>query len=283
MIFETEIRPLDLALTLDCGQAFRWKQVGQGSWDGVVGGYLVTLEESSGCVTVTTHTRSREALELVRTYLRAGDDIAQIQKTLAKDKVMARGMRRYRGLRIVKMDEWECLASYTLATYANIPRIKKMIETLCTKYGKPIPGGAHAFPTIKRLGEAGEKDLQKCGLGYRAKYLSSLCESVTTNELKTMTRLDYEDLRKRLLELDGVGEKVADCVSLFGFGKLESFPIDVWIERALDRLYDVKGPYRKLRKFATERFGGYAGYAQEYLYFNERSAAREHACAFSDK
>ncbi|OGS55459.1 MAG: hypothetical protein A3K60_05525 [Euryarchaeota archaeon RBG_19FT_COMBO_56_21] len=282
MMFETDIRPLDLTLTLDCGQAFRWKELEQGFWTGVVGKHMLTLRQSSGSVAINACTDDQNVVRLVRGYLRADDDIARIQRALAKDQTLTRGMKRYRGLRIVKMDEWECLVSYTLATYANIPRIKKMIDRLCTDYGEPIRGGEHAFPTIRRLGEASEKDLEKCGLGYRAKYVAGLCESLTPNELKSMTRLEYPDLKDRLLELHGVGEKVSDCVSLFGFGKLEAFPIDVWIVRALGRLYHVKGSYRKLSEFAFERFGEYAGYAQEYLYFNERSAAHENACAFSE-
>jgi N-glycosylase/DNA lyase len=98
-----------------------------------------------------------------------------------------------------------------------------------------------------------------------------------------MKDLSYIELRKKLMELPGVGEKVADCVSLFGFGKLESFPIDVWMERALARLYGRRGSYLRLREFAQERFGQYAGYAQEYIYHNERTRAHDGACAFTRK
>ena len=93
----------------------------------------------------------------------------------------------------------------------------------------------------------------------------------------------YENLRRDLVELPGVGEKVADCVSLFGFGRLESFPIDVWMERALKRLYGQKGSYSKLRHFAADRFGKYAGYAQEYIYHNERMRGRTGACMFLEE
>jgi N-glycosylase/DNA lyase len=282
MRFNTEISPLDLALTLGCGQTFRWDELERGSWTGVAGKYLVTLRGDSESVIIDTPSKDPNVVGMVRGYLRAGDDVTRIQRALAKDLVLSRGMRQYEGLRIIKMDEWECLVSYALATYANIPRIKKMVRTLCTQFGAPIPGGAHAFPTIRRLGEASEKDLARCGLGYRAKYVAQLCQSLSPNEMKSIGRLEYYDLRERLIELPGVGNKVADCVSLFGFGKLDSFPIDVWIERALGRLYHVKGSYQKLSEFAHGRFGMYAGYAQEYLYFNERSAARDDACAFSE-
>lgn len=282
MRFETKIAPLDLAITLDCGQTFRWYEMEPGTWAGTIGKNFVRLTQSDGTTVIVTPSKDRAVVRAVREYLRADDDIAAIQLALKKDSVISNGMRKFRGLRIIKMDEWECLVSYVLATYANIPRIKKMIETLCTEYGERIPGG-YAFPTIRRLGEAAERDLVKCGLGYRARYVIGLCQTLSTAELQKMKTLDFVNLKESLLELPGVGNKVADCVSLFGFGRLEAFPIDVWIERALRRLYHVRGSYMRMNEFASVRFGAYAGYAQEYLYFNERAVGKESACAFSSK
>ena len=190
-------------------------------------------------------------------------------------------MRGMRGLRIVKMDEWECLVSFMLATYANIPRISKMIETLSTRFGERIADDTSAFPNIARLRKASDQELRRCGLGYRAEYVRAVCEELEEADLARMRRLGSEQLRRELKSLPGVGDKVADCVSLFGFGRLEAFPIDVWMERALGRLYGQKGSYERLRRFAAERFGPYAGYAQEYLYLNERRYASSGACAFS--
>jgi N-glycosylase/DNA lyase len=110
-----------------------------------------------------------------------------------------------------------------------------------------------------------------------------VCKSIDEQSIESMKGMSYENLRERLIELPGVGEKVADCVSLFGFGRLESFPIDVWIERALKRLYGQKGSYSRLRHFANERFGKFAGYAQEYIYHNERMRGRTGVCLFSDQ
>lgn len=217
---------------------------------------------------------------VVETYLRAGDNIRDIQSALSKDRLLARGMERLRGLRIVKMDEWECLVSYVLATYANIPRITRMIDAISCRYGDEIACGVHAFPSRPQLSEARENDLRRLGLGYRASYVKELCETVDEGELDRMKSLSYDDLRSELLGLPGVGNKVADCVSLFGFGRLEAFPVDVWIKKALLRLYSREGTYRALREFAQERFGRYAGYAQEYLFYNERAGSKEGTCAF---
>ncbi len=281
MICETTIAPLDLDLTLSCGQTFRWRRAGD-SWQGVLGNHVVTLRQRGRVLEIDTDLDGRRAVAMVKEHLRAGDDIPRIQRSLSKDPVLARGVRRARGLRIVKMDEWECLVSFVLATYANIPRITKMVEALCSRFGKEIVSGVHAFPDIRRLGQASVEELEGCGLGYRAKYLTDLCSYTSSRDIRRMTRMSFEDLREELLELPGVGNKVADCVALFGFGRLEAFPIDVWMERSLARLYGVKGNYGKLRAFASERFGDYAGYAQEYLYYNERLCVPRGSCMFSD-
>ena len=220
---------------------------------------------------------------LVRNHLRADDSIRKVHRVLGKDDVLAPALSKLKGLRIVKIDEWECLVSFVLATYANIPRISKMIEMVSARYGSTIVGDVKAFPTRAQLGRASMHDLEKCGLGYRARYIKALCEIIDDRQLERWRRLPYDKLRYELIELPGVGDKVADCVSLFGFGRLESFPIDVWIERALARLYGKKGSYAKLREFAAERFGPYAGYAQEYLYYNERLHAPNGSCLFLEK
>jgi N-glycosylase/DNA lyase len=282
MIYEAHISPLDLAQTLSCGQTFRWRSVGD-AWTGVLGRHFVTLRQRGRLLMIEAEPSTRDVVALVEEHLRARDDTRAIQRHLSGDAVLARGMKEVRGLRIVKIDEWECLVSFVLATYANIPRISRMVEALCSEFGEEIADGVHAFPDMKRLGQASEKDLERCGLGYRARYLAALCSSLTARDMQRMSRMQFESLREALIELPGIGDKVADCVSLFGFGKLEAFPIDVWMERALERLYGVRGSYRRLRSFASERFGEYAGYAQEYLYFNERLCAPTGSCLFSER
>lgn len=277
---ETIIAPLDLDITLSCGQTFRWHKVGD-SWEGVLGRSLIRLRKRGRALEVSSEPKSRDAVAQVRRHLRAEDDIALIQRRLARDPVLARGMRDVRGLRIAKMDEWECLVSFVLATYANIPRITKMVETLCARFGETITDGVHAFPDVRRLGQATRRELAGCGLGYRAEYVEELAECLTGGDIARMKRLRFEELRERLIELPGVGNKVADCVSLFGFGKLEAFPIDVHMARALERLYGTRGTYRALRAFASDRFGEYAGYAQEYLFYNERLLKPGGSCLFS--
>lgn len=283
MMFELEVDPLDLDLTLGCGQTFRWRPNPNGSWSGVLGDQFVSLRRKGMKIMAEATPGGEGVEESVLDFLRANDDISKIQGELRRDPVMALGMRRMKGLRIVKLDEWECLLSYVLATYANIPRIMKMVDALAVNYGQRIAHEAYSFPDRRRLSKATVGDLKRLGLGYRAEYIKKMCDLVDEPKLSVFSGASYETLRRKLIELPGVGEKVADCVSLFGFGRLESFPIDLWIERALARLYKKKGTYRNLRAFAAERFGGYAGYAQEYLYHNERMYARDLGCVFSEE
>jgi len=243
----------------------------------------VRMAQRGSILEVEARPGGKHARKLVQEHLRASDDVPEIQRKLAKDTVLAPGITHVKGLRIVKMDEWECLVSFVLATYANIPRIAKMIETLSSRYGEEIVNGIRAFPTRDRLSEVSRTEMARLGLGYRAGYLHSLCKTIDGESMSRLGKLNFSSLREELKELPGVGDKVADCVSLFGFGKLEAFPIDVHIERALARLYHKKGPYSKLRTFASERFGEYAGYAQEYLFYNERLRAPGGACLFSKK
>jgi len=278
---ELEIDPLDLDMTLGCGQTFRWRRSEDGSWSGPLGKRLVTLKSDGDTLAISARPSGEGVAEAVARHLRADDDIDRIQRTLSKDSVLGQGVRRLRGLRIVKMDEWECLVSFALATYANIPRISRMIDSLATEYGRRIAPGTHEFPDQARLSKASARDLRRLGLGYRADYVKGICDGLDAGGLDRMTRMDLARLREELKTLPGVGDKVADCVSLFGFGRLEAFPIDVWMERALKRLYGQEGTYRRLREFAAERFGPFAGYAQEYMYMNERGLASGQACAFS--
>jgi N-glycosylase/DNA lyase len=283
MRFELEIAPLDLDLTLGCGQTFRWRRGPDGSWSGVLSGDNVRLFKRGAVLVADATPGGRYVESRVEEFLRAGDDIARIQKELGTDRMLAAGMARMKGLRIVKLDEWECLISFILATYANIPRISKMVESLASAYGRRISQGVYSFPDRGRLAKASERELARLGLGYRARYVHEACTTIDEEEFGHLRRMGYEDLRDGLIELPGVGDKVADCVCLFGFGRLEAFPIDVWIERALSRLYGRKGSYSKLRRFASDRFGRYAGYAQEYLYHNERMRAQGQACLFLEQ
>jgi len=235
--------------------------------------------------------------EFVESYFRLEDDLPTILTQIVKDKHMEKAVKTLKGLRILRQDPWECLIAYICATYQNIPAIKRMLFNLSRKFGEKTVLDCcafYTFPTAEKLAKASLRELAECGLGYRAKYVSEAAKKVAKGELETesLKEKSYEKARETLLTLLGVGLKVADCVSLFALEKLEAFPVDVWIKRAILKHYAnhfeeefirrislkkslTKADYERLSLFGRSYFGVYAGYAQEYLYHFERTAANQ--------
>jgi N-glycosylase/DNA lyase len=279
-------RPFNLDFSLCCGQAFRWDKQGEW-WYGVVGEEVCKIRQR------------REALEfenvntsIVKDYFRLDDDLPKILSYIKKDKNIETAVGELRGLRILRQEPWECLISYICATYKNVSAIKRMLSNLSRRFGEKIcleGRDFYTFPKPAKLAGASLRELTTCGLGYRAKYVSEtaklICEG--TYDFERLKKAVYEKAKEELMFLPGVGPKVADCVLLFSLEKLEAFPVDVWIKRAVLRYYarhfsdefvrrisiqeslSISG-YEKLSSFGREYFGKYAGYAQEYLYHYER-------------
>jgi N-glycosylase/DNA lyase len=230
--------------------------------------------------------------KFIKEYFGLRDDLLRILSQIAKDEYAEKAVKAFMGLRILRQDPWECLISYICATYKNIPAIKRMLFNLSKKFGERTVFDGYdfyAFPTPSRLAKANVKELLECGLGYRAKYVLETAKMVHEGcfDLENLRKKSYKKARRELLELPGVGLKVADCVSLFSLEKLEAFPVDVWIKRSILKHYVnhfekefvkkisfkkslTKSEYDRLSFFGRRYFGEYAGYAQEYLYYFER-------------
>ncbi len=291
--------PFSLEHTIESGQLFRWVRRGEW-WCGIVSGSAIRLRQEGDVLRCSSGSDALDSSFVAR-YFRLDVDLDHVLATLSKDETIAEAAEKYYGLRIVSQEPWECLASFVLATNANIPRIKKMVATVCTRYGEPFQfegEGYWKFPAPESLARATEGDLLTCGLGYRAPFLKKVAAAVADGrvDIEGVRGLGYEEARDVLLRelvgekvLLGVGPKVADCVLLYSCGKDEAFPIDVWIARVLAAGYPrLLGPALK-KKLAGEKakltpseylqisrkvrsyFGAYAGYAQQYLY----AAARE--------
>jgi len=281
--------PFNLDVTLCCGQAFRWDKLGKW-WYGVVNENVFKVRQVDACLKF-----ENVDAKIVNNYFRFRDDLSKIYLQMGKDEHIKRAMAAFYGLRILRQDPWECLISYICATYKNIPAIKQMLSRLCRKFGNKVvfeENVFYTFPTPQKLAKSSVKELTNCGLGYRAKYVSETAKIIHENvfDLKDLRKMSYEKARKNLLNFPGVGLKVADCVLLFSAEKLEAFPVDVWIKRAIVKYYAKFFPagfiskisdkkaltcaeYEKLSLFGRKYFGKYAGYAQEYLYYYERSQA----------
>lgn len=279
--------PFNLDLTLCCGQAFRWNKE-EGWWYGIVNDKPFKIRQINSILEFENVDEG-----FVNQYFGLNDNLPKIFKTIARDNHVKIALNKFVGLRILRQDPWECLISYICATYKNISAIKQMINNLSKKFGNRTYLDKHefyTFPTSEELAKATLKALKDCGLGYRAKYVSETAKNVYENNFgfERSKKISYEKARKELLCFHGVGLKVADCVSLFGLEKLEAFPVDVWIKRAITNHYTIHftqefiskismhnslspAEYNRVNLFGRKYFGEYAGYAQEYLYHHERT------------
>ena len=287
MIQLNNSRPFNLDFTLGCGQAFRWNKRGEW-WYGVVRERVFKIRHVSDRLEF-----ENAETDFVDKYFGLRDNLSKILPQISKDKHAKAAVGKFKGLRILRQDPWECLVSYICATYKNIPAIKKMLFNLSKRFGDKSVFDSlelYTFPAPAKLAKANIKELVECGLGYRAKYISETAKTIHKKdcEPEKLRKTSYKRARQELLNLPGVGLKVADCVLLFSLGKLEAFPIDVWIKRIITKYYashfapefirkiEFKNSptsleYEKLNLFGRMYFGKYAGYAQEYLYHFERT------------
>ena len=272
-------QPLDLALTLRSGQVFRWK-FHQGWWSGFIGSELFFLRQiDGGLEAITKSLNSTEINSYLEWFFRLDDDLAQVYRDLSSDKWIAASCKTYVGMRLLRQEPWECLIGFMSSTASNIPRITRVQEGLAEEFGQPVFVNGikrNTFPDPATVSMAGLPALRKLGLGYRARYVDLVSTKIASGEfvLSELEQLAYEPGRDKLLSLPGVGAKVADCVQLFAFGNLESFPVDRWVRRALEQWYfdGIKRSDKDLGDWARGVFSPWAGYAQQYLFFSSRDA-----------
>lgn len=268
----------DLSATLDSGQVFRWEPRGEG-WVGIVAGHWVRLRSVPGGIQAEV-ARPVAEWNWLRNFLQTEVDIATIYRSFPEDDPMRQAVKACLGLRLLRQEPWECLASFILSSTKQIVQIRQIVGHLCASFGAPVavpPGEppAFAFPAAEQIAGAGEAALRSCKMGFRAPYLLAAAERVADGrlQLESLRSLPRPEARLKLMELPGVGGKIADCVLLFAYGFDTAFPVDVWIARALRQLY-FKGrevPLKKLEAFAATHFGPHAGYAQQYLFHHIRT------------
>ena len=283
---DTSTVPFSLEHTLRCGQLFRWKKLGDW-WYGVVKDKVVKIRQIADELMFQMFPEKTTA-EFIENYFRLDDNLPSILSQINKDEHIRRAIQRCHGLRISRQEPWECLISYICATYKNIPAIKNMILNLSKQFGDKITFNGHDFYTFPKpsdLAHAGLEEMRSCKLGFRAERVLETSRILDREEfnLEDLRKMNYEKARQKLLSLPGVGQKVADCVLLFSLDKLEAFPVDIWMKRAVLEFYPsyfersfvkrvstkssiTPREYKTINSFGREYFGKYAGYAQEYLF-----------------
>ena len=275
-------QPFDLVSSLESGQAHRWaypKDGDDGWYTGMVRGNLVRIRQIDDRVEFRC-APSEEAAFAPRLaeYFRFDDDISKIYDVINQDERVAAMVRQYPGLRVLRTEPWECLVAFICSATSNIPRIHQNMESISGAFGSPVSLNGwtrHTFPTPADLAEAGEAELRRLGLGFRAPYvhLASVAVLEGRLDLDALIKMPYPEAKAALMERRGIGSKIADCIAVFSLEKLEAFPIDVWVRRALGEWYfpgQKTPPDRVLLEWAQEHFGRYGGYAQQYLFHGRR-------------
>ena len=284
------VQPLHLAHTLESGQAFRWVRAGsdegeEGQWfRGVILDNVVEIGQVPGGMEFRCAPEDEsKLLPLIRDYLRLDDDLEAIYASITVDGRIGTAIAEYRGMRVLRQEPWECLVSFICSANSNISRISANLEAMSIQFGRLIglPGRqGNTFPTPTALAEAGEEGLRKLGLGFRAKYVASVARTVADGgfDLVALREVPYEEALDALTTLPGVGDKVANCALLFSLDKLEAFPVDVWVHRAVQERYPNSAerplPRKDMRAWAQDHFGPYAGYANQYLFHQRRLQGR---------
>jgi len=249
-------------------------------WEGVIGKRWVRLSQETGAIRAAAfETGSVEDWSWLKNYLQSETDLDRVISTFPRDQHMRAAISACPGLRLLKQEPWECLASFILSSTKQIVQIQQIIGLLCERFGEPIdtPSGrtVHTFPSAERVAAITEEDLRCCKMGFRAPYLRASAQMIARGDLDLsgIARLDVENARGELMRLPGVGRKIADCVLLFAYHFQEAFPLDVWILNAMRHLYFARRrPSPKgLLKFTQTYFGPNAGYAQQYLFHYMRT------------
>ncbi len=257
------VRDLDLAQTLDCGQSFRWIQQSDGSFKGVAYGKSVTVRLENEDMYIENADKA-DFENIWYNYFDFMLDYGKIREEISASHPVLREAARYApGIRILRQEPYEALCTFIISQNNNIKRIKGIVQRLCENFGEKLSDGEFAFPTAEKMSKLTPDDLAPLRAGFRSRYLVDAAQKVYSGEvnLEKCRTCNYEQARGDLMKITGVGVKVADCTLLFGLHRIEAFPVDVWMKRAMAKLFPG---------MTAEDFGEYAGIAQQYIFHYSR-------------
>jgi N-glycosylase/DNA lyase len=282
---QTLFSSFDPIISINSGQVFLWEKH-KNSWYGIHGDQVIKFTQSNKSIEFSSFPEDKSCDQKM---FRLDDNIKEIFEEISHDPLICRLSKAYPGLRLIRQEPHQCLFSFICASNTNIPMIRKMLYNIVRKFGRrtKVDGiDFFTFPSAGEINKATVEELRSCGLGYRTKAIKAAADAIASGQIDfdSLKKASYYESKKELLRVYGIGNKTADCVLLFSLEKLDAFPIDVWIARALASHYgwlhkskfqDKIAPhqYEQLSGDARKYFGKYAGYAQQYLYYHIRQVA----------
>ncbi len=271
-----KLRDFNLTHIFDCGQCFRFNKIDENTYFGVAGEHPLKISQSGNEI-ILYDTTEKDFCDIWYDYFDLGRDYGEIKKRLSKDPVMEKAISYGDGIRILNQDLWETVISFIISASNNIPRIKGIVERFCENFGDKLSYGGkscYSFPRICKTAALTKKDLSVIRAGFRDKYIMDAAARFESGNLsyEYLQSLSTSDAKKALMSIAGVGNKVSDCILLFGLSRADSFPVDVWIKRIMEYCY-FNGEEQSIdtvSRFADKKFGDIGGFAQQYLFFYAR-------------
>ena len=261
--------------SINSGQVFLWEKNGT-DWYGINGQDILKINKN-GVI--------KSILNSKTNFFRKNDNMQEIIKSISKDETVKKSVKQYEGLRIFKQDPFQCMISFIISSNSNIQKIKNSLEKISKKFGKKVKiqnKEFFLFPKPEKLANASIEEIKKCGVGYRAPFIKQASKMIVLKKInfKYLEKCNYEEAKKNICVIPGIGNKVADCILLFSLNKLEAFPLDTWMIKILEKYYSnqfnietktiTKKQYQILHEKIVNYFGPYCGYAQQFLFKMER-------------
>ena len=266
---------IDIDNSINSGQVFLW-QKSKNYWYGIDGQNILKINQKG---------KIKSMQNMKTSFLRENDDIEKIIKSISKDKTIKKAVKKYEGLRIFNQDPFQCMISFIISSNSNIQKIKSSLEKISRKFGKKMAiedQEFFLFPKPEKIAKASISEIKTCGVGYRAPFIKEAAKMVTEKKInfEYLKNSNYDETKRNLRLIPGIGNKVADCIMLFSLNKLNAFPLDTWMIKILEKYYSkefqietktiTEKQYEILHEKIVDYFGPYCGFAQQFLFKMER-------------
>jgi len=266
---------IDIDNSINSGQVFLW-QKSKNYWYGIDGQNILKINQKG---------KIKSMQNMKTSFLRENDDIEKIIKSVSKDKTIKKAVKKYEGLRIFNQDPFQCMISFIISSNSNIQKIKSSLEKISRKFGKKMAiedQEFFLFPKPEKIAKASISEIKTCGVGYRAPFIKEAAKMVTEKKInfEYLKNSNYDETKRNLRLIPGIGNKVADCIMLFSLNKLDAFPLDTWMIKILEKYYSkefqigtktiTEKQYEILHEKIVDYFGPYCGFAQQFLFKMER-------------